>query len=177
MSNDLAATFSARLLQQIARRDLSNAELARAINVSIAYIGQMCKPERGKLPSADVLVQLAATLHTSCDYLLGRTDDPSPPTREQLRLPRPQVEAALDEITSAAEHLRSALFGQIESQAEHSGKRFPPDGDAVARGALQDLAMPTPAEVARQSGSARARTQGRRRKANGSDSSSPSSWD
>ena len=175
MSNDLAATFSARLLQQIARRNLSNAELARAINVSIAYIGQMCKPERGKLPSADVLVQLAATLYTSCDYLLGRTDDPSPPTREQLNLPRPQLEAALDDITSAAEHLRSALFGQVASAAEQSSERPPLDGDAASRDVLPDLTMPTAAAVARQSGSARGRTPGKRKKANGSDSSSPSS--
>ena len=146
MREDLASVFTERLVARIAKCNLTNAELARAINVSVAYIGQMCNPERGKLPSADVLVHLATALSTSCDYLLGLTDDPSPPTRDQLRLPRARVEAALEDVTSAAEHLRSALF---EETSRASTERAPRDVDDAALDILLSLSTETPAAAAR----------------------------
>lgn len=37
--------------------------------------------KNGGNPSADVLIKLADELECSIDYLLGRTDDPTPPQK------------------------------------------------------------------------------------------------
>ena len=44
---------------------------------------QYCRYEQGyrDLPT-DILLQLAQIYHTSTDYILGRTDDPSAPGRQ-----------------------------------------------------------------------------------------------
>ena len=39
------------------------------------------KYEYGRSPSADVIVALADYFNVSADYLLGRTDNPSPPAK------------------------------------------------------------------------------------------------
>ncbi len=56
--------------------DLNQTEVARILGMSQTGYS---KYETGEndLPT-DVLIRLAAFYHTSIDYLLGRTDDPTP---------------------------------------------------------------------------------------------------
>lgn len=72
----------AQRLRQLRRmKDLTQRELAEAVHLSPATIGLY---EVGKrLPDHNTLVKLADFFNVSVDYLLGRTDDPSPP--EDLR--------------------------------------------------------------------------------------------
>ncbi len=57
--------------------DLTQAELARQLGMKQP---QYFRYEQGyrDLPT-DILIQLADLYHTSTDYILGRTDNPSPP--------------------------------------------------------------------------------------------------
>ncbi len=57
--------------------DLTQAELARQLGMKQP---QYFRYEQGyrDLPT-DILIQLANLYHTSTDYILGRTDNPSPP--------------------------------------------------------------------------------------------------
>ena len=175
MKQDFRQGLIERMSFRMRQCGLNSTDFADAIGVTKQQVSNWTKTGGANMPTLEQMQRMAAVLRTSCDYLLGVTSDPSPPTREQLRLPRPQLEAALEDITSAAEHLRSALFGHVASGAEQSDQRPPVGGDAAARDVLQDLTMPTAAAVARQPGSARGRTPGKRRKANGNDTSESSS--
>lgn len=57
--------------------DLTQAELARQLGMKQP---QYFRYEQGyrDLPT-DILIRLADLYHTSTDYILGRTDNPSPP--------------------------------------------------------------------------------------------------
>ncbi|MDO5377751.1 MAG: helix-turn-helix transcriptional regulator [Clostridia bacterium] len=57
--------------------DLTQAELARRLGMKQP---QYFRYEQGyrDLPT-DILIRLADLYHTSTDYILGRTDNPSPP--------------------------------------------------------------------------------------------------
>lgn len=60
--------------------DLSQQQLARLLHVSQATYSRY---EGGVLDiPSKVLIQLAQFYQTSVDYLLDRTDDPTPPGRE-----------------------------------------------------------------------------------------------
>ena len=65
--------------------DLTQKEVAAALGID-QQLGltqpQYCRYEQGyrDLPT-DILLQLAQLYHTSTDYILGRTDDPSAPRR------------------------------------------------------------------------------------------------
>ena len=63
--------------------ELSQAELAEALGIAqTTYSGY----ERGfREPSLGMLCQIADFFHTSTDYLLGRTDNPAPPTDKMPR--------------------------------------------------------------------------------------------
>jgi transcriptional regulator with XRE-family HTH domain len=61
--------------------------------VRVSGVGQnnLSVLEQGKKPGvrADTVVRLAEALHVSADYLLGLTDEPTPPTKR----PRPRKAA------------------------------------------------------------------------------------
>lgn len=60
--------------------DLTQRQLAEQLRLTQP---QYCRYEQGyrDLPT-DILLQLAQIYHTSTDYILGRTDDPSAPGRQ-----------------------------------------------------------------------------------------------
>ena len=64
--------FALRLKELRAERDISQRELARALNVSIGAIGNW--ESRTRMPDAEKLQQIADFFDVSVDYLLGRTD-------------------------------------------------------------------------------------------------------
>jgi len=65
---------------------------------------------RGTIPSGDVVAKIADYFHVSTDYLLGRTDDPSPVG--EVKTPTPDAED---------DPLRSALlynFSQLNREGQ-----------------------------------------------------------
>ena len=73
----LKPSFGKRLRQARDLRGLSQSELADRAKIPVAMISHFETGIRGSA-SADNLVKLANALEVSVDYLLRRTDDPSP---------------------------------------------------------------------------------------------------
>jgi transcriptional regulator with XRE-family HTH domain len=69
-------TFAERLVQLRMERNLTQTDLARAMNYSRRTVGAW---ENGhKMPTYDSIIVLAQYFNVSGDYLLGLTDDPTP---------------------------------------------------------------------------------------------------
>jgi len=66
-----------RLILKRQEAGLSQAELARRIGVGRDSYNRY--ERAGAKPSLEVLARIATALNTSTDYLLGSTDDPTPP--------------------------------------------------------------------------------------------------
>lgn len=90
------------------RRNLSGRAAATYLGISSAHVSDM---ENGKAkPSLELLTRLAGYYHTSADYLLGLTDDPSPrrgaalpaPVREVVQLAAAWPEARQQELLDVA---------------------------------------------------------------------------
>ena len=71
------------------RHGMSQAALARTLGASINAIN-MLEVGSTRAPHIDRLIALADLFHVSLDYLVGRTDDPTPPTKR----PRPRKKTA-----------------------------------------------------------------------------------
>lgn len=80
--------FSERLKALRKQRGFNNQKtFAEALKVSQQSVSLYEKGGRDPLPP--ILIKMAETLNTTADYLIGRTDDPSPPRRlgeDELRL-------------------------------------------------------------------------------------------
>lgn len=83
----LVVSTGERIRERRKYRRWSLNKLAQLAGVSQGYLSDV---ENGKVasPSASVLIKLAAALETSVDYLLGRTDDPSPPSLSDVDIIR-----------------------------------------------------------------------------------------
>jgi transcriptional regulator with XRE-family HTH domain len=79
-----------RIRELRAQQDMSQAALARALGASANAINYI---ELGstRAPHIDRLIAIADLFNVSLDYLVGRSDDPTPPKR-----PRPRKAAAVD---------------------------------------------------------------------------------
>lgn len=77
------------------KKGLSGEKLGEIVGVQKSAIS---KYERGEIqPSNEVLLQIANTLNTSTDYLLGNTDDPTPPNAKKEALSGISIEVTEDE--------------------------------------------------------------------------------
>lgn len=83
----MASVFSRRLRKLRDTRRLTQREVAERLGIAPSTLGMY---EAGKRePDNDLLVAIAAMYGTSLDYLLGRTDDPSPtPSHDEGRVVR-----------------------------------------------------------------------------------------
>lgn len=144
----------ARIRAVIEMRGLTQAKVAKASGFSASEISKWLQATEGnadpRTPSLKQLAAMASAMNTSCDYLLGLVEDPSPPTAERLRLPQRQVQQALNHVTEAANHLREALASQEAPSAIAS----------AADRALLD-AIPSPADGSRNEDEAPRRTRSR----------------
>lgn len=66
-------TLGERIKKLRREKNLSQEKLAEMLDV---HLNTVSKWEKGAAPSAKRLTELAKTLHTTADYLLGDTDDP-----------------------------------------------------------------------------------------------------
>ena len=76
------ATLGQRIKKLREGKGLSQGELGKLVNVGNTTISQWENDKR--TPDLATLDKLANVLKTSSDYLLGRTDDPSPTNARQL---------------------------------------------------------------------------------------------
>lgn len=80
MDKRLRATlFRDRLTDAMAREGLNRSSLARAAEVDRSTIGQLLQDGEARLPSGQLLADLAAVLRVSSDWLLGLSDRPERP--------------------------------------------------------------------------------------------------
>ena len=78
------------------RRKLTGRAAARYLGISGAHVSDM---ESGKaLPSLDMLTRLVNYFHTSADYLLGLTDDPSPAAEQLFAQLDPDTVASIQQL-------------------------------------------------------------------------------
>ncbi len=74
------------------RKSMGMSQYTLADHLSISQ-NQVSRYENNQVnPSVDTLTDMARTLNTSTDYLLGMTDNPAPATDQQPELTRWQVE-------------------------------------------------------------------------------------
>jgi len=73
-----AETFRLRLKRAMQQERLSQSALARAVGVDRATISQLLSAEAPRLPSGQLIAELAATLRVSADWLLGLTHQVEP---------------------------------------------------------------------------------------------------
>lgn len=80
---------------------LSIYRLSKKANVSSGYLSDLENAVKNR-PSADVLARIAAALGTTVDYLVGKSDDPTPPPvadADVLRADMPIPPEGWDELT------------------------------------------------------------------------------
>ncbi|WP_236011558.1 helix-turn-helix domain-containing protein [Alicyclobacillus fructus] len=71
-------TFSERLVALRKQFGLTQKQLAGELGLHVRAVQNY---EAGRLPDAEVLIKLAKYFQVSIDYLVGLTDDPTPPRR------------------------------------------------------------------------------------------------
>lgn len=74
-----AGVFIARLEHMMQVKDYSAADLSRLSGISPSALSNILSGKRA-LPRAETVRKLAAALEVADGYLLGSTDDPTPPT-------------------------------------------------------------------------------------------------
>lgn len=84
--------FLERLLLLCAKNGTDISNVLRALGLSTSK-GTAWR--KGSIPNGEILLMLAEHFSTSTDYLLGNTDDPSPPGAEGK--PTPVAESGLSE--------------------------------------------------------------------------------
>jgi transcriptional regulator with XRE-family HTH domain len=76
---DRSDIFRTRLLDAMARKDISRSALARETGVDRSTIGQLLKDDLPRLPNAQLAADAASVLGVSTDWLLGLTSRPERP--------------------------------------------------------------------------------------------------
>lgn len=143
------ATFAERLKFLRKQKGLVQKELAALLGVKR---GTVASWEAGTTPELGYVTKMAEIFGVSIDYLLGRSDDPSPPQTESKK-PSPEpisLDEALDDLLSRADvmfdglpvgeldedvrkDLRAAVRAVLEYEMRRRGKEAgPPKGRAAA---------------------------------------------
>jgi len=76
---DRSEVFRLRLLEAMARNNVSRSALARKTGVDRSTIGQLLKDDLPRLPNAQLAADAASVLGVSTDWLLGLTNRPERP--------------------------------------------------------------------------------------------------
>jgi len=99
-------TFSERLSELIANKDVTKRALAKGIDVSERLIQYYLSGE--KKPNLDTVENMADFFDVSIDYLTGRSDNPAPPARDSDKPEMPPEEMAFFEWVQ--EHVTGMHF-------------------------------------------------------------------
>jgi transcriptional regulator with XRE-family HTH domain len=76
--------IAARVQSAVERSGLRKADIAERAGIRWAQLQKILTGQRPQV-SADTVRRLACALEVSSDYLLGLTDDPTPPRRARRR--------------------------------------------------------------------------------------------
>ena len=68
--------FRARVLEAMARAEMSRSALARAVDADRSTIGQLLQEGETRLPNGQLLADIAGALRVSSDWLLGLSERP-----------------------------------------------------------------------------------------------------
>jgi transcriptional regulator with XRE-family HTH domain len=89
MSTDLRQVLGERIRQRRKTLGVSQTDFAVQTGIPVQVLSRL---EHGRQSIwVERLAELAGALHVSTDYLLGRTDDPAPPTQRPRRRPAAPV--------------------------------------------------------------------------------------
>jgi len=80
--------FGQRVITARGRQGWTRRELATRAGLHEQHLAKVERGDRHRI-EADTILKLAAALGCSTDYLMGLTDDPTPPTKH----PRPRTAA------------------------------------------------------------------------------------
>jgi transcriptional regulator with XRE-family HTH domain len=124
-----------RLIERRKKQGLTQEALSGLVKISVPTIARM---ENGRSdPKTEELTRIAATLQTSVAYLLGETDDPSPPAQGRYNTFARSMtgEAAMEYTIAPADISRTVRdLGKMASGPESDGQagiKFTPDGDTA----------------------------------------------
>lgn len=90
-----------RIKEMRKKRKISGPQLAAMLNVSTTYIYDIEKGRRRV--HAEMLSKIADILGTSTDYLLGRTNDPSPPSSRKENIRKSNSDLIINLIEEVAD--------------------------------------------------------------------------
>lgn len=120
----MAEIIGERVGQLMRARGLTQQALAKLVGVTQPTIGRIINGETKETPK---LHELARALHTTAEYLLGLTDDPSPGAVADRRIPFRHAEPERDpDVVELVEiDLRFGMGGTyVDSPAEVRTRRF-----------------------------------------------------
>ncbi|NHM28916.1 MULTISPECIES: helix-turn-helix domain-containing protein [Desulfofundulus] len=96
-----STVFSQRIKFLRKQKGWTQEDLAEKLKISRSAVAGWEAPSKTNFPDKDTLLQLSNIFNVSVDYLLGRSDDPSPPpakTEKSLQQRRIELEQAFKEL-------------------------------------------------------------------------------
>lgn len=110
-----------RIRQLREQRGLTGTKLAELLGISPQYYYDL---ERGaRRLNEDIIVKLADILGVSSDYLLGRTDDPTPPEKRNAAVETLAAHRTDDPMADLPEEARRSLLEFQEYIFKKYGKK------------------------------------------------------
>ena len=107
------------------QHNLSQTDLARILNISRQSYNFYENEKRD--PDTEMLIRIADFFNVSLDYLLGRTNDPSPLTQEKTPSYQEEVIQELEDITpEMASEVRQFISYLKHKEESAAGKKIVP---------------------------------------------------
>lgn len=113
--------FAARLRSLREKKGITQAELGRLFNLSKQAISSY--ERRESQPDVETLRRLADYFQCSVDYLLGRTDDPTPPEKREAAVEDQAPHKGNDPMADLPEEARKSLLEFQEFIFKKYGKK------------------------------------------------------
>jgi len=113
--------FAARLRSLREKKGVTQTELGRLFNLSKQAISSY--ERRESQPDVETLKRLADYFQCSTDYLLGRTDDPTPPKKREAAVETLAAHRTDDPMADLPEEARRSLLEFQEFIFKKYGKK------------------------------------------------------
>ena len=109
--------FSKKISVLMMKKNISQRDLAKKAGVTESAMSYYVSGSR--VPRSDVLVRIANALETSSDYLLGKTNDPTPmPESADLLFLQRNLNKLDEEQLKKAKTILSSVFDDIFNDEE-----------------------------------------------------------
>lgn len=110
-------TYGHRIAKLREQRKLTQEELSKQLSISRASLSHYEKNRR--VPDYETLNKIADFFNVTVDYLIGRTDDPTPPENEHIKLFEESLELSDEKILE-----RFSLLVDGRELTPEEAKRF-----------------------------------------------------